>query len=96
MVRLKPRQNVTLAAYAVALCVWSGNIMLGAGGHWLAGTAVLRTRMAGGVGGGSSNLPPTRLASLVYGVYQTGVVYARSWTTAGTFSGRLILKKAAS
>ncbi|GAG14230.1 unnamed protein product [marine sediment metagenome] len=35
--RLRSFQIATLAAYAVALSVWSGNIMLGGGGHWLAG-----------------------------------------------------------
>ena len=33
------------------------------GNKWRIGTAVLRIRMAGGVGGGSENLPPTRLAN---------------------------------
>ena len=34
---LTTTQNVTLAAYALALSIWSGNIMLGSGGSWLAG-----------------------------------------------------------
>ena len=36
---MKTAQHITLAAYALALSVWSGNIMLGSGGHWLAGAA---------------------------------------------------------
>jgi hypothetical protein len=32
----------------------------------------------------------------VYGVYQIGDVYARSWSVAGTLSGRLMPKYAAS
>ena len=34
---MKTVQRITLAAYALALSVWSGNIMLGSGWHWLAG-----------------------------------------------------------
>jgi hypothetical protein len=48
--RLKTLQNVLLAAYAVALSVWSGNIMLGGGVRWLAGTAGYGAVCSGGVG----------------------------------------------
>ena len=34
---LQPVQIVLLVAYTLGLSVWSGIIMLGSGGHWVAG-----------------------------------------------------------